>query len=89
MKIVKIEWLDAQLQLLDDMYYESDFDNTNTEIYCSIVGFLIKETNNAYIIAKEVWDDGSFKYIHVIPKAVVTKIVELKEGKVISSNGGG
>ena len=35
---------------------------------------------NNYYIAKELWEDGGFKYLHIIPKkTAIIKITELKE----------
>jgi hypothetical protein len=41
-----------------------------------IVGFLVKETAEAYYVAKEIWEHDQFKYVHVIPKD--TAIIDIE-----------
>ena len=88
LKIVEICWLDAQLQMLDSLKHYTEIDEFNCEVYCSIVGYLIKETEKVYVLAKEIWDDGSVKYIHIIPKCLVKNIIELKEKKGVKDGMG-
>ena len=88
LKIVEICWLDAQLQMLDSLRHYTEIDDFCKEVYCSIVGYLIKETEKVYVLAKEIWDDGSVKYIHIIPKCLVKNIIELKEKKGVKDGMG-
>jgi len=88
LKIVEICWLDAQLQMLDSLRHYTEIDDLCNEVYCSIVGYLIKETEKVYVLAKEIWDDGSVKYIHIIPKCLVKNIIELKEKKGVKDGMG-
>ena len=88
LKIVEICWLDAQLQMLDSLRHYTEIDDFCNEVYCSIVGYLIKETEKVYVLAKEIWDDGSVKYIHIIPKCLVKNIIELKEKKGVKDGMG-
>jgi len=36
-----------------------------------IIGFLVKKDEENYYLAKEVWETGQFKYVHIIPKKYV------------------
>jgi len=81
LKIVEICWLDAQLQMLDSLKHYTEIDEFNCEVYCSIVGYLIKETEKVYVLAKEIWDEGSVKYIHIIPKCLVKKLKILQRSE--------
>lgn len=47
-----------------------------------IVGFLVKETNNAYYLAKESWDTKQFKYLHIIPKATAILNITKFTGRI-------
>ncbi len=69
-KIVLLEWIDAQSLDCGIIYPE---DLQEEPIKCQIVGFLIKETKDNYFLAKEVWETGQCKYIHIIPKKYVIK----------------
>jgi len=43
-----------------------------------IIGYLVKKDDQNYYLAKEVWETGQFKYVHIIPKAYVIKERYLK-----------
>ena len=43
-----------------------------------IIGFLVKEDSENYFVAKETWETGQFKYVHIIPKKYVIKKRYLK-----------
>jgi len=70
---VQIDWLDAMS--LDTSLIEREDLKDIKPIVASIVGFLVKETDEAYYLAKEFWwSTGQFKYLHVIPKCSVRNI---------------
>ncbi|MBR9701797.1 hypothetical protein GOV13_02655 [Candidatus Pacearchaeota archaeon] len=43
-----------------------------------IIGFLVKKDEENYYLAKEVWETGQFKYVHIVPKSYVIKERYLK-----------
>ena len=69
-KIVLLEWIDVQSLDYGIVYPEYLQDEP---IKCQIIGFLVKETKDNYFLAKEVWETGQCKYIHIIPKKYVIK----------------
>jgi len=82
-EIVKVTWIDAQrieLGIIQD-YELKDLE----PIPCEIVGFLVHEDKERIIVAQEKWekmglaDHSGVKYVHVIPKRSILKIVKLKE----------
>jgi hypothetical protein len=79
--LIKVDWFDV-MSMDTALVYPDDLNNVNP-CMASIVGFLVKETKEAYFLAKEVWVTGQAKYIHVIPKKTaiikITKLKELKE----------
>lgn len=76
-KIIKITWLDAQRIELGVQHQEDIADLQ--PIPCEIVGFLIHEDKERIVLAQEKWEDlMGFKYVHVIPKISIIKIVNLK-----------
>jgi len=77
MKIVKIDWIDPQFLEMRGISYKDDLEGLNLQ-KCSIVGHLVKEDKDTYFIAKELWENKGFKYIHMIPKKIVEKIEELE-----------
>ena len=77
MKIVKIEWIDPQFLELRGLSYKEDLVGLQLQ-KCVIVGHLVKETKDIYFVAKELWENGAFKYVHMIPKKIVEKCEELK-----------
>lgn len=40
-----------------------------------LIGFLVNETKDCYVVAKEWWETGQCKYLHVFPKK--TAILEI------------
>lgn len=69
-KIVKITWVDPQFLEMRGLSYFDDLEDLKLQ-NCSIVGHLVKETKEIYFIAKELWDNKAFKYVHMIPKKIV------------------
>ena len=82
-QIVKITWIDAQsFDLSSKLIRPDEIEDDFNGIRCSIVGFLMKENDNGYVIAKERWQSGECSYLHFIPKASVLEIAILvKEEK--------
>jgi len=78
-EIVKVTWIDAQRIELGVIQDEELPDVQPIE--GSIVGFKVHEDKNKIVIAQEKWDIGGCKYVHVIPKCSITKIIKLKEDK--------
>lgn len=74
-KVVRIDWVDVQSL---DLGLVFPHDLTDEPVACSLVGFLVKETKQNYFVAKEVWDNGACKYVHIIPKKFVEEIYELE-----------
>ena len=73
MKIVKVEWIDAQRLELGCIQQEELPDLK--PIVGEIVGFLVHEDKERIVIAQERWKElGGCKYVHVIPKCSVIKI---------------
>ena len=76
--IVCIEWLDV-MSLDSGLLEKSDLEDLEP-CHATICGFLVHETDNCYYIAKEWWETGQFKYVHLIPKNTaiikITKMVE-------------
>lgn len=82
-KMIKIEWmdvmsLDTALITKEDLIVEKVKPAAAT-----IIGFLVHENDEAYFIAKELWESGQFKYIHVIPKKTAIIKVTLLQNDVI------
>jgi len=67
---VDAQLLDTGLVFPDELEYEPAI--------ASLIGFLVKETKEVYFIAKEVWETGQCKYIHIIPKEYVKEIYPLE-----------
>lgn len=78
-EIVKVEWIDAQRIELGVLQDDELPDIRPINGY--IVGFKVHEDNNRIIIAQERWNIGGCKYVHVIPKCSIIKIIKLKEVK--------
>lgn len=78
-EIVKVTWIDAQRIELG-LIQKEEFSEIEP-LECSIVGFKIFENKDWITIAQEKWIDpcGAAKYIHIIPKISIIKIVNLKE----------
>lgn len=77
-KMLKITWVDAQFLDLVGLCHPQDLDGVKSQ-ECVIVGHLVKETETDYFIAKELWESGAFKYVHIIPKKMVKQVRELWE----------
>jgi len=75
--IVKIEWIDPQFLSMNGLSYKEDLDGVELK-RCCIVGHLVKETVTTYFIAKELWENGAFKYVHMIPKKIVEDFIVLE-----------
>lgn len=73
MKIVKVEWIDPQFLELNGLSYPDDLEDIELQ-RCVLVGHLVKETDDILFLAKELWDCGAFKYVHMIPKKIIEKI---------------
>lgn len=78
MRIVKIRWTDPQFVNLGGLATIEDIQDLKP-VNCEIVGHLVLEKPDCYIVAKELWENGSFKYVHVIPKKIVRDFTTLKE----------
>ena len=71
--IVKIEWIDAQvcdvgLISIDEIEF--------LPCVAEIVGFMVKETDDNYYLAQELWKEtNQCKYIHVIPKRSILSCI--------------
>ena len=76
-EIVKVTWIDAQRLELGCYQNEELPDLQPIEGY--IVGFKVHEDKKRIVIAQERWDIGGCKYVHVIPKCSIIKIVKFKE----------
>ena len=63
--VVMIEWIDVQ-SIQEGLIYPHEMDLE--PVHCFLVGFLVKETESNYYLAKEYWDSGQCKYLHIIPK---------------------
>ncbi len=77
-EIVKVSWIDAQRIELGVVQYEELPDIK--PVVCDIVGFRVHEDKERILIAQEKWDElAGCKYLHVIPKCSILKIIELTE----------
>ena len=65
-KIIQIKWADTQM-IETGLLTEEEIDFE--PVYCHLIGFLVKETEKAYYVAKEYWESGQYKYIHVVPNS--------------------
>jgi len=75
-RIIKIKWMDV-ISLDTSLITKEDLINENIKpCTAEIIGFLVHEDKDNYFIAKELWETGQFKYIHIIPKK--TAIIEIK-----------
>jgi hypothetical protein len=69
-RVVLLQWVDAQsfdvgLCFPDELPDEP--------VVAEIVGFLVRETKKNYFLAKELWENGMCKYVHIVPKRSVVK----------------
>jgi hypothetical protein len=76
--MVRVDWIDVQSL---DLGLCMPVDLPTEPVGCSTIGFLVRENKSNFFLAKEVWDNGACKYVHIIPKRFVEKIVELEEAK--------
>ena len=88
MRMVLIEWEDTSLLdvgLIDIKELKKIIKNDEmVDIKAFIIGFLIDETKDHLYVAKEIWEVGSCKYLHKVPKRSVIKMVDLTiKGEVI------
>lgn len=75
-KLLKITWLDVMSADVG-LFRPGEIDMT--PVRAEIVGFLVEETKDVYCIAKEYWETGQFKYLHIVPKkTAILKVEELK-----------
>ena len=81
-KMIKIEWMDV-MSLDTALITKEDLINEDIKpMKAKILGFLVHENEDAYFLAKELWESGQFKYVHVIPKkTAIISIVELNDMK--------
>ena len=70
-ELIDIQSVDFSLMDLEDL-------KEIKPVRMKIIGFLIKKDNENYYLAKEVWETGQFKYVHIVPKAYVLKERYLK-----------
>lgn len=71
--IVLIEWTDvASVDL--GLFTEKDIVDGLELPKVIIVGILVKEDDESYYIAKEMWNTAQFKYLHLMPKKYVDKL---------------
>ena len=75
MKMIKIDWFDVASFDITGLGEVEDLEGIKPP-KASIIGFLVKETDEAYFVAKEVWETGQFKYVHIVPKATAIDKVE-------------
>ncbi len=79
-EIVKVTWIDAQRLELGVIQMEELPDIQPVE--CDIIGFKVHEDKKRIVIAQERWKElGGCKYVHVIPKVSIIKIIKLIEVK--------
>ena len=74
-QIIELTWIDVMSLSSPLMEIEDIIDLELCK--AKIIGYLVKETKENYYLAKEWWETGQFKYLHIIPKRSVIK----KEGK--------
>lgn len=70
-ELIDIQSVDFSLMDLDDL-------KEVKPARMKIIGFLVKKDDKNYYLAKEVWETGQFKYVHIVPKAYVIKQRHLK-----------
>ena len=78
LKILKLTWIDV-MSLNTSLVFPDELDDIKP-CKAHIIGFLFREDKDNYWLAKEVWETGQGKYIHVVPKKyVIRKEVFLSE----------
>ncbi len=78
MSYKKIEFELIDIQSVDFSLMELEDLNKIVPAKMKIIGYLIKENTENFFLAKEVWETGQFKYVHIIPKKYVVKKRYLK-----------
>jgi len=74
-RVVLIKWVDVQ-SIDCGLCFPDEI--PNEPVTAEIVGFLVKETKNNYFLAKEIWETGQCKYVHIIPKKYVIEKKDVK-----------
>lgn len=75
-KPVLVYWTDAQT--ISSMVPISDLKDLEL-VPCVNCGFLMHKDKEKVVLAEQVWMDYyQVKYVHAIPKSMITKIVRLK-----------
>ena len=74
-KVVLLKWVDAQ-SLETGLCWADEL--PDEPVVAEIVGFLVRETKENYFLAKEIWENGMCKYVHIIPKRSVVRKREVK-----------
>lgn len=78
MKRVEVSWLDAAFALDEDpkdmMLWKK-----HGGIKAKTIGYVIEENDLCIIVASEVFEDGTRRGLTVVPRRMITKILELKE----------
>lgn len=69
--IIELTWMDAQSFDLEPAIVSPEEVKDIIGLQCSIVGYLIEENKDGYVIAKERWENNKYKYLHFIPKKSV------------------
>lgn len=83
--IVMIEWTDvASVDL--GLFSEKDIADGLEHPKVIIVGILVKQDDESYYVAKEMWDTSQFKYLHLIPKKYVDKLTVLGKTNFSDAN---
>lgn len=73
--LVEIVWNDSA-SMDAGLVYPNEIDWEMPQ--CKLAGYLVHETDEFYVIAKEVWETGQSKYHHVIPKKMIPKIRKIE-----------
>jgi len=80
--IVMIDWTDvASIDL--GLFSDDDIKKGLQNPKVIIVGILVKEDDENYYIAKEMWDTFQYKYLHLVPKKYVDKLTKLGQTKFV------
>ena len=75
-KVVRLEWIDAQSMNVG-LFTAEEIEKIEP-VKAEIVGFLVHQSEENYYIAAEYWrETDQYKYLHLIPKKYVVKILEL------------
>ena len=74
--IYEFELIDIQSLEYGLMEY-ADLNNIKP-MKLKIVGYLVKEDVDNFFVAKEAWETGQFKYVHIIPRIYVLSNRRLK-----------